>query len=55
MSGSAAKCLSIVPTGAVPSVPHLRDSHQRNADRGKEPAKPSFKEKSHVNFQRKTR
>jgi hypothetical protein len=35
--------------------PYLRDSHQRKTDRRKEPAKPSFKEKSHVNFQRKTR
>jgi large subunit ribosomal protein L13 len=32
----------------VPSDPHLRDSRQRNADRGKEPDKPSFQEKSHV-------
>jgi hypothetical protein len=23
-------------------IPHLRDSRQRNADRGKEPDKPSF-------------
>jgi hypothetical protein len=36
--------------------PYLRGSHQRNADRRKEPAKPFFlNEKTHENLQRKTR
>jgi hypothetical protein len=36
--------------------PHLRDSRQRNADRGKGPAKPTLKEKTHdQNVQRQTR
>ncbi len=35
-------------------IHHLRGSHQKNADRGKEPAKPT-QGNSYVNVQRKTR
>lgn len=49
-------CPNGVSAGLLLSESYLRDSRQRNADRRKEPTKPPFlKEKSHVNFQRKTR
>jgi hypothetical protein len=34
---------------------YLRGSHQRNADRRKEPDKPFLKRETHEYFQRKTR